>query len=293
MHQTYAHKMSQFAATAEWVDITPKMAAEFLVQNQGNRKLSLGHTGVLMADMESKNFLITGETIKFDWTGKLIDGQHRLVAIVNSANTQTILVVKGLDPKVQSVIDAQRKRSASSALEFAFADVHNTTTLAAMARFDIMMKNMKNPIATSVISGARLSNSQVIEWVESHMEAMDIATEAKRIGDKLPITPSMVGWLMMKMDVIDSESRSAFFAPLVDRNQPFDAHSEPTEDPRHAYWNALNNMTKHDLVRTLKPVVLATRAWNSWRSGDKMKIMRAVYGGPHGSATPMALETLR
>jgi hypothetical protein len=66
--------------------------------------------------MESGEWLENGDTIRFDWNGMLLDGQHRLEAIVKSGIPQMCLVVRNLDPKVFDSIDQGIRRTNGDAL---------------------------------------------------------------------------------------------------------------------------------------------------------------------------------
>ena len=90
----------------KWVDISPELAEEWLGKNHGNRNQRDHKIIAYTRDIKDGNWLQTGETIKFDTDGRLIDGQHRLEAIHRSGETLRMLVVMGLSPHVQSVLDA-------------------------------------------------------------------------------------------------------------------------------------------------------------------------------------------
>jgi ABC-type multidrug transport system ATPase subunit len=63
------------------------------------------------------NYEVTGDTIKFDSYGKLLDGQHRLTACAASSAGLTSHVVFGLPPAIFDVLDLGSKRTVSDALE--------------------------------------------------------------------------------------------------------------------------------------------------------------------------------
>ena len=65
--------------------ITPELAAEFLKKNKSNRPLSSKHVIALAGSIERGEWMFTGESIKFSESDTLLDGQHRLSAIVMAA----------------------------------------------------------------------------------------------------------------------------------------------------------------------------------------------------------------
>src|ERR1019366_7444668 len=55
-------------------------------------------------------FLLTHQGVAFDLAGRLIDGQHRLRAIMKSGTAVMVLVFDGCDPEAFGVIDQGKKR---------------------------------------------------------------------------------------------------------------------------------------------------------------------------------------
>jgi len=93
-------------------------ALDILTRNKDNRKLKRQSIDKYVDDLQHGNFEWNGETIKFDKNGRLIDGQHRLWAIVLADAKVPCLIVCGLEPKVQATIDNGQNRNASDALHF-------------------------------------------------------------------------------------------------------------------------------------------------------------------------------
>lgn len=282
---------------AEWVRITPDIADKYLGCNQKNRRLGVKHVNQLSSDMKSDNYLVTGDTIKFDRSGRLIDGQHRLHAILSSQTAQTMLVVRDLDPMVQTVIDAQKRRSAADALGFAL-DASNATTLAAIARLDATIQSSKNPTVLTGAKGPSLTNTEVIEWVTNNADVMDITARARSLAgkatDSVRLPASFAGWLWLQfMRSAGLEKADEFFAPMRDRLEPFGSDGiDPKYDPRFVYMQAVNKMTLGDRS-SLKPVVFGVRAWNTWRRGQELRILKATSGSAHHQQKPMELELAR
>jgi hypothetical protein len=60
--------------------------------------------------MRAGRFDANGETIKLDYEGDLIDGQHRLTAVSDAGVAQWFLVVRGLPPEAQETVDIGKRR---------------------------------------------------------------------------------------------------------------------------------------------------------------------------------------
>lgn len=65
----------------------------------------------LAAHMKAGTWRFNGDTIRFTRSGALIDGQHRLRAIVRSGLPQSMIVVRGLGEEAFETIDVGRPRT--------------------------------------------------------------------------------------------------------------------------------------------------------------------------------------
>lgn len=97
--------------------IWPQKAAEMLENNLNNRKVSQNVVDLFARDMANKEWELNGESIKFDRNGRLIDGQHRLLAIIKAGVSVQTFVVRGLSPKTIYTQDTGRRRSLKDAFD--------------------------------------------------------------------------------------------------------------------------------------------------------------------------------
>lgn len=94
-----------------------KLVDWLLSMNTNNRHLRKTHVAWLENAIENKEFILTGHGVTVSEDGELLDGQHRLLAIVNKNYPPVpLLVVTGLKKKSQMYIDQHAKRSLSDML---------------------------------------------------------------------------------------------------------------------------------------------------------------------------------
>lgn len=102
--------------------ITPAMAEILLENNVNNREVRKGQVNTYANDMKSGNWQFNGASITFDDHGRLLDGQHRLMACrIANANFDTLLTIgvpsrDSKDRSVQRTIDCGGFRSICDAL---------------------------------------------------------------------------------------------------------------------------------------------------------------------------------
>lgn len=102
--------------TTEWQTITPAIAAKYLLCNTHNRPLNQRKVDAYALALKEGRWTSHHQGIAFDWNNTLIDGQHRLAAIVQTGVSLRIPVSRGLDPKTQLNIDQPHRRSAAQNL---------------------------------------------------------------------------------------------------------------------------------------------------------------------------------
>lgn len=98
--------------------ITPEKAREYLKMSAGNRRLRKSNIQALARDIKAGKFQETHQGIAFDTNSRLIDGQHRLHAIILANKPVTLLVTRGAMPTSKFVIDNNAPRDACDVFHF-------------------------------------------------------------------------------------------------------------------------------------------------------------------------------
>jgi hypothetical protein len=160
--------------------ITPELASKYLEKNLGlqkgddkkNRKFNEKNINFLYEQMKAGEWMITGDPIKFSDTGKLIDGQHTLMAIKKLGKPIEIFVAEGLKEEVFTVLDTGKNRSAGDVLSM--MGYNYATNLAGAAR-SILFYNRGS--YTDHFKRARNSgatNTQVLKFVQKNPEIHEV-----------------------------------------------------------------------------------------------------------------------
>jgi len=100
----------------EMETITPAKAAKMLERNTRNRHLRPTLVSRYARDMEEGRWLKTHQGIAINCDGTLLDGQHRLAAIIESGKPQEFLVARGVPTGSQVAMDDGAGRSAPDAI---------------------------------------------------------------------------------------------------------------------------------------------------------------------------------
>lgn len=104
------------------VDVTPDKAREILTkQNTRNRSIRQTQVKKIASDMLENRWKLTSQAISIDKNGVLIDGQHRLAAVVQSGQTVQMLFATDCEPDTFDVIDTGLGRTAADIVGLAGA----------------------------------------------------------------------------------------------------------------------------------------------------------------------------
>jgi hypothetical protein len=121
--------------TFETATITPSWAKKLLEEgNQGNRKLRDAYAKNLALQMMQGHWREgTGVPIILDEKGGIIDGQHRLTAIILANKPIKFTLVRNVSREAQDVIDTNLNRQASDVLSF--SGIKNAKGISTVIRY--------------------------------------------------------------------------------------------------------------------------------------------------------------
>ena len=97
--------------TTKMILVTPEMAAEMLKKNCANRQISDNVVLYYAEQMKSGQWLSSPQTISFTEEGELIDGQHRLTALIRANVNIYFNVAINVPFENFKVLDNGRKRT--------------------------------------------------------------------------------------------------------------------------------------------------------------------------------------
>lgn len=98
-------------ATSIVETITPAKAQEYLSKSGGNRNISKPVVASYAASMKAGKWLLNGEAITFDLNGVLLNGHHRLHAVILAGVPIQTFVARGVEHECFSTFDCGRHRT--------------------------------------------------------------------------------------------------------------------------------------------------------------------------------------
>lgn len=148
--------------TTKLQQITPALAGTFLKDNLCNRKVRMNHVNRLKTEILAGRWMITHQGIAFDEDGKLLDGQHRLMAIQAAGKPVQMLVTRGIQTLLNGhgslaamdVIDCGKTRTVGDQLHLLHGIVNSNLVAAVCRMINIMLTADSQAARTQTVGQA-------------------------------------------------------------------------------------------------------------------------------------------
>lgn len=114
--------------------IGPELAKTYLKNNTANRNVRRTHVKWLAGMMSRGQWKLTHQGIAFDLAGRLIDGQHRLMAIIEAGVPVELVVTRGVETSGFYVCDLAVGRTAADVTGMPREEVEVLAVLANLSR---------------------------------------------------------------------------------------------------------------------------------------------------------------
>ena len=289
---------------SEVAHVNAEMAEEWLKRNTDNRPLRPSLARNYRDELLRNKWRVNGEPIIFASDQTLLDGQHRLQAIVMAETTRKaqpkyyrekygvrgqiavdMVVVHGVDHKFADTIDIGQKRTAGDVLyrrqEFD-ADKYDdkevkrlAKDLAVSARLVWMRMGGKK-----VSDAPKFPHSEMIEFIEEHPQLRD-ATEFVYAQDDDKAVSAMISrgylsGLLFLFGFSDGEGK------IWDKAEEFVlAFAQGTglkkDDPAYALRERLNRERAKPSPPSRDQIISwCVKAWNAFIDGEKMSLAKLV-----------------
>lgn len=250
--------------TIEVIHITPEIAKEFLGKNIQNRAIKQAHLSNLISDMINDRWAYTGDPIKFDTEGNLVDGQHRLSAIVKSGKSYDFLVVRGFTSYEVEHFDKGVARNAADVL--AFQGVRQPINIAALAKKIIIWKRGK------IVRSNPVSQTEILEFCKK-TDLREYLVFNKQKYRTPFFKTSELNFLYWLFSNIDKDDCIEFLDRLhtginLEENSPIYLLRQRLEK---------NILSKSNLPEAYK-LALVIKAWNYFRRREPLKALKWAEG---------------
>lgn len=265
--QGYPHRRDSETPLTELktrkVQVTPELAKKWLETNQENRKVSDEHVRKLSRDMTNNDFPNIGETLKFDDNGHLIDGQHRLRAVILSGKTIEFFVVEGIPRDFRYRMDQGRGRKPSDALTM---EHHLPNSQMAVATVRIILMWQIEVIKSQTFTP---TNQEIIEFAVANTERVNQAVRyGMNLRGDIGALPSPTAALYFLTYEIDAAEAMQFWESVKT------GEGLHKGDPELTLRGAITRLRGKGGEKNPKTfMAMVAKAWNARREGKKIQVL--------------------
>lgn len=264
--------------------VTPKLAKEWLERNTHNRPVRPAHVEQLAKSILFDEWQLNGDAIRFDYNDNVLDGQHRLHAVILADKPIDSFVIEGLPPQAQETMDMGRKRLLSDVLHLR----GETNTIVLAATINSLYRWEHGRMHGS--SGGTSNNPTVGEAIQLLEERGDdirrAVRSASKVANRLPISTTTVAACWLKFSDLDEEDCRDFWAAVTTgfhlNGDAALANSGPYALSRYIQRNAQG----HKKVPQHVLHALIIKAWNAYRRNQAVNNLSWRPGGSRPEPFP-------
>jgi len=263
------------------VTMTPALASKLLQGNVGNRTLVQQRIAAIAADIANGHWRPDGSPIRIGKSGKLLDGQHRLSAIVRAdREVAGVVLIEDLDDDVQLIIDTNKSRTFNDYLVVRGYPDHLTaaTVTSLLWRWEHGVIGWEGDwIARPMATLTDLWDL----FTEHEIDIRDAVAVARKASRYVRLSRSVLAVGFMACSDLSVEDAEDFWAQLGGDRTPGNAAA--------VLIRVMNARAADRSVSTDQTFQLAFlfKAWNAYREGREISILRWMRGGKNREKFPM------
>ena len=251
--------------------ITPAKAAEMLDANTTNRPLSRTLVRGFAEAMIRGEWMVTHQGIAFDVNGVLVDGQHRLAAVIEADVAVEMTVFTEVEDGTFDVLDTGKRRNAADVL--AIEGEKSSTTLAAMVRTVWLYEN--RPDLTWSGGSAAVTNHQIVQTLDQHPKLRDYVAVGEQVSASTGMIKSAAGAASYLISRVSKRAeQDEWFEGIID------GAGLGKQDPRLQFRKVMFAMARKQSGQVLRRrdtrehVALYLKAFNAWRDDEPLTQLR-------------------
>lgn len=263
--------------------ITPEMAQAFLDGNTHNRKVKSMNYQKLVSDMERGRWDFNGESIKFSADGTLLDGQHRLMACVESGKPFIAIIITGLQDKAQETVDTGSQRTLPDILRL--RGYGQSAVLASYLRHRVRVCKLGLDRAFKAMQTEGISNSEAIEFLNSQGVHEEFREMSNYAGRSFRIPQAMAFGVFPELKKSSPDDFEFFVEKLISGENL--GANDPIARLREVYIQHFTAKGSHKNGYTNTALAAMTiKAWNKYMQGEKCSVLRFSSGGAKPESFP-------
>jgi hypothetical protein len=252
----------------EVITLTPVEARRLLQRNTKNRKFNETTVKNYVKEMQAGRWKENGESIIIDSSGIVKDGQHRLMACIESNYSFNVVMVTDVNSDVMHTIDIGKNRTFKDVLElnnFKYASLM-ASTVTRIIKYNKNKKTIYNLDRNTSSTNNYISNSFALDY-------------ASKNEDNLVKLCRNIDRIYSKTKKIISKTDLCFYLYLTGRYNYNDTHLdfishitgisyERGTPTAYVFDTLYNSKQKKAPLNAIYKINLVIRAWDLFQSGN-------------------------
>ena len=209
----------------------------------------------------------TAEMIKISKNGNILDGQHRLMAVIDANVSIYFHFALGLEEEVFSVLDTGSLRNASDS--FFISGVKNSNTIPSIITLNNSLKKGNKDL--HIGKDKKLSNNELLDiYNENNIFWDDIATKTMRYYQSFSkiLSPQIIGGFYSVVKEISTDKSDKFMEEFC---TGMDISNYSINLLRNAFIK--DKMSNRKMQIDMK-LALIIKAWNFYNKGVNTKVLK-------------------
>ncbi|MDP6495834.1 MAG: hypothetical protein QGI09_10555 [Dehalococcoidia bacterium] len=260
--------------------IGPKEAASFLGNMPKNRNVRKTRVALFERAMREGRWREEeGEPIRFSPEGELLDGQHRLRAIIASRQTFKFVVYRNVPSSVMRVVDTGSSRNLSDYLQMEKEPyaIDLSAAIYAMMRYEL-----HDGVVAPPTTYQRGDIDEALTFFESHQGLRGALQKGRPTAMRFRGGRGKWTALYYILSGIDQEDADFFFDKLGEG-----AEGLSKGHPVLALYQRLTGDLQHARGFTgIEYSALVLKAWNLYRRGTQSQVLKWQGGGARPEPYP-------
>ena len=240
--------------------VTPEDAQKILRGNTINRTIRASWVSTLARAIKAGDWNTTHQGIAIATDGTLLDGQHRLMAIIEANKAVKMMVTTGMDRDVFRHIDGGKSRATKDRIKLCEDQAINARCCSLVNAFLRSAKGRMTPTIDDV-------ENVFLEMSDSFLYVASAYGSPVKLVTLMPVGAALVGFHHKHADSAVTATEHLLTGRMMDEGNPMLTLREALLGQRlrgesELYWKSVAALKAHLEGRTLRSVYAATEDFN-------------------------------
>lgn len=261
----------------ETIIVDVDVARKFLLKNAKNRPINQLRIKRYADQMENGNWKMNGEPIIVGSDGRLLDGQHRLYAIMYRGLQIPLLFCFNVNPSTFDTIDIGDARNCADVLVMEEGlKLHTARALSVCVKMDIMMRHTGSVVNNSKLQ-SKMTPPAVSSAIKKDKRYLESVQFIEQFGKQdIPMPVSAMSFLKYRFSIINEDFTDEWLPALL-TGIGITRENDKRQWIRRLLWREKSRTQKRELKYKIGFII---RAWYLAMNNRTLKQENSLFRAP-------------